>query len=107
MTLSIPDAVSVQPGFTPAPAPTAIRQVQQSQSSDTVEVSQAAQVSQLNQRGQTPAEIAKTLGMAISLVNLDLGIFASNVLPASTAVPAAGVPTTAAPTTVASTDISA
>jgi len=41
---------------------------------DTVTLSPTAQVSQLNAMGDTPEIIAQSLGLPVTLVNLDLGI---------------------------------
>jgi hypothetical protein len=49
---------------------------------DTVTLSQTAQVSQMNGMGDTPEIIAQSLGLPVSLVNLDLGIV---VTPTTTA----------------------
>jgi hypothetical protein len=86
MTLSISDTASPQFSYTPShPAPT---QQAQTSPSDSVTLSQSAQVSQLNHQGQSPSQIAQSLGITVSLVNLDLGIVATSVVSASPAVKA-------------------
>jgi hypothetical protein len=57
-----------------------------------------AQISQLKHQGQSVSQIAENFGIAVSLVNLDLGIVATNVV--STA-PAVSAPPTAAATKIA------
>jgi hypothetical protein len=98
MTLSISGTASAEPAYTPtSPAPIPTQQ-QEEEPSDTVELSQSAQISQLNHQGQSASQIAKNLGIAVSLVDLDLGIVATNVV--STA-PAVSAPPTAAATKIA------
>ena len=80
MTLSISGTVSAQPADTPGPAPASIQQTPQTQpSSDTVILSQSAQISQLYLQGQSPEQIAESLGLPESTVNSDLGIVATIV----------------------------
>jgi hypothetical protein len=97
MTLSISGTASAQPAYTPTSSPTPSQQ-QEELPSDTVELSQSAQISQLNHQGQSVSQIAENFGIAVSLVNLDLGIVATNVV--STA-PAVSAPPTAAATKIA------
>jgi hypothetical protein len=85
MTLSISGAASAQPAYTPTSSPTPSQQ-QEEVPSDTVELSQSAQISQMNHQGQSASQIAENLGIAVSLVNLDLGIVATNVVSSERAV---------------------
>jgi hypothetical protein len=95
MTLSISPTVSAQPAYTPSsPAPAAAQQAQRSQPTDTVELSESAQVSQMYEQGQSPSLIAENLGVPVSLVDMDLGIIATNAASAPTApVAASAIPT--------------
>jgi len=62
---------------------------------DTVALSETAQVGQLSAAGDSPSEIAQTLGLSIAAVDADLGILAAQVSSVPAAAPA---PATAAPT---------
>jgi hypothetical protein len=74
---SISSTLSAGLAATPAPAPAATRQAPTTQSpQDTASVSEAAQVSQMSLQGQSPSQIAASLGIPVSSVNLDLGIVA-------------------------------
>jgi hypothetical protein len=79
MTISVSGTFPSQPAYTSSSAPgsVAARQAQQPQPSDEVTLSQSAQVSQFSQQGQSPSQIAQTLGISVSLVILDLGIVAT------------------------------
>ena len=74
---SISSTLSAGLAATPAPTTTATPQAPTTQlPQDTASVSQAAQISQMSQQGQSPSQIAASLGIPISSVNLDLGIVA-------------------------------
>ncbi len=59
--------------------------------SDTVYISQQAQAQRLLGEGETPTEIANSLGVSISLVDSDLGITQAASSPAAAALKAAPV----------------
>jgi len=77
------------------PSPTIKRVV------DTVKLSQQAQIQLLTQQGQSPSDIANSLGVAVSVVDSDLFITAPSTTTASPAVatPAAATPAPASTTT--------
>ena len=90
MTISVSGTFPSQSAYTSSAA---TPPPQEPQPSDQVTLSQSAQVSQLSQHGQTPSQIAVSLGISVSLVDLDLGIVATA---APTPAPAPS-PKTAAP----------
>ena len=99
MSLSISGIAPVQPTYTPASTPAATgRAVQPTASADTVKLSQSAQVSQLTAQGQSPSQIADTLGLPVATVDSDLGIVAAKVSSdsAKASAPTAPPPTAAA-----------
>jgi hypothetical protein len=64
---------------TPAPAPAANTPAPTTQlPEDSTSISEAAQVSQMSLQGQSPSQIAASLGIPVASVNLDLGIVASS-----------------------------
>lgn len=78
MSTSVSGILSPQPpkasGAIPAPAsPASVARPPV----DTVSVSQSAEVSQLNLQGLSPSQIAESLSIPLSSVNLDLGIVAA------------------------------
>lgn len=78
MSLSISATLPAEPPPAPAATPTATAHTTAPQiPDDTASVSEAAQVSQLSLEGQNPSQIAASLGIPVSSVNLDLGIAAS------------------------------
>ena len=100
MSLSISGIAPVQPTYTPAPAPAETAQAAQpTPYADTVKLSQSAQVSQLNTQGQSPSQIADSLGIPVTTVNSDLGIVAAKVssTPAEAPAPARTAPAATAP----------
>jgi hypothetical protein len=108
MTLSISGAVSTQPADTPASAPAATTQAPPPPPpTDTVTLSEPAQVSQLSLQGQSPSEIAVSLGIPVATVDSDLGIVATAVATAGattsgvTTAPVQATAATAAATTSA------
>jgi hypothetical protein len=75
MSLSISGIVLAQAPDAPTPVPAASRLVPQaSPSEDTVALSQSALVDQLNLLGQSPLQIAESLGVPVATVNAYLDI---------------------------------
>ena len=90
MSLSISGTLSAQPTAATTAAAAATRQTPTKPvSADTASVSQSAQVSQLSLQGQSPSQIAASLGIPVSSVDLDLGI--ATVASNSTAAGAAAL----------------
>jgi len=87
MSLSVSSTALPQPATAPGPVPAATNPAPVTPPVDTVSVSQSAQVSQLNLEGLSPSQIAESLSIPISFVNLDLGIVAATS--AATTEPAA------------------
>jgi hypothetical protein len=79
MNLSISETAPSQSGVTPSSHVHASTQKAQPDPFDTVDLSESAQVSQLNKDGQSPSRIAQSLGITLSLVDLDLAIVPTQV----------------------------
>ncbi len=83
LSISISGITAVEPAATqppfappPHPAPVQVAPPAQQTVGDTVTLSQAAQVGQLSAQGQSASSIAQSLGLSVTMVNLDLGIVA-------------------------------
>jgi DNA-binding CsgD family transcriptional regulator len=99
MMSSISPVAPDQPANTTASAPAASSQAAPSTpTADTVVLSQPAQVSQLFAEGESPSEIAGSLGISIADVDSDLGILAAQVSSTPAAAPTTPAPAAAAPT---------
>ena len=80
MTISVSGPFPSQPAYTSSSAigSPATPPFQELQTSDEVTISQSAQVKQLSQQGHTASQIAQTLGISVSLVDLELGIVSTS-----------------------------
>jgi hypothetical protein len=110
-----PSAVVPVPVPVPVKAPVPVKVAPASPvEEDTVTLSQSAQVDKLNEEGASPAQIAASLQMAESTVDLDLGIVAATstipvtsvpvaapAKPAAAATPAPATPAAATPVAAA------
>lgn len=77
MSLSISATLPAGPPPLPAVTPPATSQAPAPQiPDDTASISEAAQVTELSLQGQNPSQIAASLGIPESSVDLDLGIAA-------------------------------
>jgi hypothetical protein len=109
MSIPISGNYSVQPAYEPSIAQALGQQTAQPEpqtATDTVTLSQAAQVSQLSVQGDSASQISQNLGIAVSTVDLDLGVVATQVA-ATPSTPPAGrthaAPVHAAPAPAATT----
>jgi len=84
---------SAQPLTVPIPQPPAPAPQPVEPAADTVKLSQNAQIQLLTQQGQSPAQIAGSLGISISVIDTELSIV----------VPTAAASTTTAVATSSST----
>jgi hypothetical protein len=104
MSTPIDGISSVTPSATPSPELPAIHQTHHTHQpvpaapphvnspNDTVTLSQTAQVNQLNGLGESVSLIAQTLGVPVAVVDLDLGIVATQTASTQTASTPAVVP---------------
>jgi hypothetical protein len=91
MAISIPDSLPSQPTV---PSPPDSVQSSAEDATDTVKLSEDAQIKLLAQQGQTPLEIAETIGVALIAVDGYLGVTPPppNPEPDSGPSPAASIP---------------
>jgi hypothetical protein len=100
MSLSVTDVLSAPPtadsAYSPASAPAAAAPTtSEFVSSTVVDLSESTQALTLQQQGQSPSEIAQTLGISVAAVDGYLGITAPTVAP--TPVPVQATLTTPSP----------
>jgi DNA-directed RNA polymerase specialized sigma24 family protein len=100
MSISVTDVLSAPPtaapDYSPAPAPAAAAPTTSGIASSTiVDLSESTQALTLQQQGQSPAEIAQTLGISVAAVDGYLGIAVPTVAP--TPAPVQATPTTQSP----------